>query len=48
MNEKYNKQFGLSDAAAEVSFNQQLYNILAAKHEELKAQYIIQRSLPEI
>ena len=46
--EKYNKQFGLSDAAAEVAFNQQLYNLLVTKHEELKAQYIMQKSMPEI
>jgi len=46
--EKYNKQFGLTDLAAKVLFNQQLYTTLASKHEDLKAQYIIQNKPPEI
>jgi len=40
--QKYNKIFGLSDFAASVLFNQQLYAELASKHEELKAQYLMQ------
>lgn len=46
--EKYNKQFGLTNVAAEVVFNQQLYSSLIAKQEELKAQYIMQSVSPEI
>ncbi|MFC1715903.1 polysaccharide biosynthesis tyrosine autokinase, partial [Candidatus Poribacteria bacterium] len=46
--EKYNKQFGLTRVAAEVVFNQQLYSSLVTKHEELKAQHIMQNKSPEI
>ena len=46
--EKYNKQFGLTDLAARVVFNQQLYSVLVTKHEELKVQYIMQNKIPEI
>jgi capsular exopolysaccharide synthesis family protein len=46
--EKYNKQFGLSDLAARVLFNQQLFTQLVSKQEELKAQYIMQNKSPEI
>ncbi len=46
--EKYNKQFGLTRVAAEVVFNQQLYSSLVTKHEELKAQHIMQNKAPEI
>jgi len=45
--EKYNKQFGLTDLAAKVLFNQQLVSTLVAKQEELKAQYIMQNKPPE-
>jgi succinoglycan biosynthesis transport protein ExoP len=46
--EKYNKQFGLTRIASEVLFNQQLYGLLVAKQEELKAQYIMQHRSPEV
>ena len=46
--ERYNKQFGLSDLAARVLFNQQLFTQLVSKQEELKAQYIMQNKSPEI
>ncbi len=46
--EKYNKQFGLTSIASEVLFNQQLYGLLVAKQEELKAQYIMQHRPPEL
>ena len=46
--EKYNKQFGLTNIASEVLFNQQLYGLLLAKQEELKAQYIMQHRPPEV
>jgi len=46
--EKYNKQFGLTDLAARVAFNQQLYSSLVIKHEELKAQYTMQNKIPKI
>ncbi|MBD3182377.1 polysaccharide biosynthesis tyrosine autokinase [Candidatus Poribacteria bacterium] len=46
--EKYNKQFGLTELAAEVVFNQQVYSLLVTKHEELKAQHIMQRNTTEI
>jgi capsular exopolysaccharide synthesis family protein len=46
--EKYNKIFGLSDLAAKVVFNQQMLTQLITKHEELKAQYIIQNKSAEI
>jgi len=45
---KYNKQFALTDLAVRVAFNQQLYSSLVTKHEELKAQYIMQNKVPEI
>jgi len=46
--ERYNKQFGLTESAANVVLNQQLYTSLVTKQEELKAQYIMQNRLPEI
>jgi capsular exopolysaccharide synthesis family protein len=46
--EKYNKLFGLSELAARVLFNQQVLTQLITKHEELKAQYIIQNKSAEI
>ena len=46
--EKYDKQFDLTRAAAEVVFNQQLYSSLVTKHEELKAQQIMQSKTSEI
>ncbi|MDQ1317592.1 MAG: Polysaccharide biosynthesis tyrosine autokinase, partial [Candidatus Poribacteria bacterium] len=46
--EKYNKLFGLSNLAAKVVFNQQMYAQLVTKHEELKAEYIMQNKIPEI
>jgi len=46
--EKYNKQFGLTRVAAEVMFSQRLYSMLVSKHEELKAQYIMQNKSPEV
>lgn len=46
--EKYNKQFGLTNDAARVMFNQQLYATLVTKQEELKAQHMMQMQSPEI
>jgi len=46
--EKYNKLFGLSNLAAKVVFNQQMYTQIITKHEELKAQYIMQNKSAEI
>jgi tyrosine-protein kinase Etk/Wzc len=46
--EKYNKLFGLSDLAAKVVFNQQMYAQIVTKHEDLKAQYITQNKSAEI
>ena len=46
--DRYDKQFGLNRAAAEVVFNQQLYSSLVTKHEELKAQHIMQNKTSEI
>jgi len=45
---KYNKQFGLMKLAGEVAFKQQLYTSLISKHEELKAQYLMQDKPPEL
>ncbi len=46
--EKYNKQFELTKSAANVVLGQQLYTTLVVKHEELKAQYLMQNRLSEI
>jgi len=46
--EIYNKQFGLSELAAKVVFNQQLYTTLVSRHEDLKAQFIVQYKTPEL
>jgi tyrosine-protein kinase Etk/Wzc len=46
--EKYNKLFGLSDLAAKVVFNQQMYSQIVTKHEDLKAQYLMQNKSAEI
>ncbi|HGJ66633.1 TPA: polysaccharide biosynthesis tyrosine autokinase [bacterium] len=46
--ERYNKQFGLSDLAARVIFNQQVFTALVGKHEELKAQFIMQYDSAEL
>jgi capsular exopolysaccharide synthesis family protein len=45
---KYNKQFGLTALAAKVLFNQQMLTQVVTKHEELKAQYIMQFKSVEI
>lgn len=46
--EKYNKLFGLSDLAAKVVFDQQMYAQIVTKHEDLKAQYLMQNKSAEI
>jgi capsular exopolysaccharide synthesis family protein len=46
--EKYDEQFDLTTAEAEVQFKQQLYSILISSQQDLKAQYVMQRQLPEI
>lgn len=46
--EKYDEQFDLTTAEAEVQFKQQLYSMLMSSQQDLKAQYIVQRQLPEI
>ena len=46
--EKYDEQFDLTTAEAEVQFNQQLYSMLISSQQELKAQIIMQRQSPEI
>lgn len=46
--EKYSQQFGLTSTAAEVTFNQQLFNMLASSQQSLKAQYIMEKQSPEI
>ena len=45
---KYNTQFGLTKLASEVVFSQQLYSTLITRHEELKAQYLMQSNPPKI
>ena len=46
--EKYDEQFDLTTAEAEVQFNQQLYSMLISSQQELKAQIIMQGQSPEI
>lgn len=46
--EKYDKQFNLTEDAADVIFGQQLYAALVAKQEELKAQILMQNRVPEV
>jgi len=48
LKEKYSQQYGLSDLASQVAFNEQLYNTLLKTHQELKAQYIMEKQSPEI
>jgi len=45
---KYDEQFDMTSAEAEVQFKQQLYSMLMSSQQELKAQYIMQRQSPEI
>jgi len=46
--EKYDKQFNLTEGAADVIFGQQLYAALVTKQEELKAQIFMQNRVPEV
>jgi capsular exopolysaccharide synthesis family protein len=46
--EKYDEQFDLTTAEAEVQFKQQLYSMLMSTQQNLKAQYVMQGQSPEI
>lgn len=46
--EKFSEQYGMSKLSSQVLFDQQMYNSLMSSHQQLKAQYLMEKQSPEI